>query len=189
MWKNILAALALLVLATQGAQAQSDKISLCFVTFSLQIAYFQSSVAGGKGEAEKLGVDLVVLDPQADAQKQVTLFEDCIARKVGGIVVDPIESGALGGVIEEAGKQGIKVAVLDTPIHADAVITNTVETTLSAAGQTGCNAAGVNWGENGSEGSFTTVTVSCPFQTLTGNLIPFWTGSFDLEQTVTMRHE
>ncbi len=38
------------------------------------------------------------------------------ASYLGGIVVDPIESGALGGVIEEAGKQGIKVAVLDPRI-------------------------------------------------------------------------
>lgn len=108
---------------TEGANA-ADKIPICFVTFSLQIAYFQSSVAGGKRAAEELGVELTVLDPQADAGRQVTLFEDCIAKKAKGIVVDPIESSSLMGPIEEAGKQGIPVAVLDTPIHHPAVIAN-----------------------------------------------------------------
>ena len=81
---------AMLAAAPAGAQ---DKKTICFVTFSLQIAYFQSSVAGGKRAAEELGVELVVLDPQADAARQVTLMEDCIARKVNAIVLDPIESG------------------------------------------------------------------------------------------------
>ncbi len=166
MWKNILAALALMVLATQGAQASSDKISLCFVTFSLQIAYFQSSVAGGKEEAEKLGVDLVVLDPQADAQKQVTLFEDCMARKVGGIVVDPIESGALGGVIEEAGKLGIKVAVLDTPIHADAVITNIGVPQFDASREFGQFVAGYIIGKMGGKATIGIMLASTEVQLL-----------------------
>src|SRR5260221_14483045 len=121
-----LAGVAILAASSPMNQARAESIPLCFVTFSLQVAYFQSSVAGGKKAADELGVDLTVLDPQADANRQVTLFEDCIARKVKGIVVDPIESGALKGAIEQAGKQGIAVAVLDTPIHAPAVLTNYV---------------------------------------------------------------
>ena len=96
---------AVLALAAAPAVAQ-DKKTICFVTFSLQIAYFQSSVAGGKRAAEELGVELVVLDPQADAARQVTLMEDCIARKVNAIVLDPIESGSVMGPINEAGARG-----------------------------------------------------------------------------------
>ena len=106
------------------APAAASATTICFVTFSLQIAYFQNSVAGGERAAEELGVELVVLDPQADAARQVTLVEDCLSRQADGIVVDPIESSALMGVIAEAGAQGVPVAVLDTPIEADAVITN-----------------------------------------------------------------
>ena len=102
-------------------------------------------------------------------------------------VLDMARAYSVLQMVSNAAREGARVAIL--PVSTNAVITNAVETTLSDAGQTGCNAAGENWGESGSEGSSTTVTVSCPFQTLTGNLIPFWTGSFDLEQTVTMRHE
>ena len=93
--------------------ANAAKTSICFVTFSLQIGYFQSSVAGGKSAAKELGVDIVVMDPQADAARQVSMVEDCIARQSDGIVVDPIESSALKGVIAEAGQKGIPMAVLE----------------------------------------------------------------------------
>lgn len=119
------AAGAMLLIGGAGsAQAQSADKTICFVTFSLQIAYFQSSVAGGQRAADELGVELVVLDPQADTGRQVTLFEDCISRGADGIVIDPIESSALAGVIDEAGAQGIPIAVLDTPIDSPHVISN-----------------------------------------------------------------
>ena len=107
------------LLAAAGAFAMTgpavaEERTVCFVTFSLQIAYFQSSVAGGKKAAEELGVELVVLDPQADAGRQVTQVEDCISRNVDAIVVDPIESSSLIGVIAEAGARNIPVA---TPGH------------------------------------------------------------------------
>jgi ribose transport system substrate-binding protein len=97
--------------------------TICFVTFSLQVAYFQSSVEGGQKAAKELGQELIVLDPQADAGRQVTQVEDCIARNVDAIVVDPIESSSLLGVLEEAGQRGIPVATLDTPVDSPAVVT------------------------------------------------------------------
>ena len=109
-------------LATPGIASAADK-TVCFVTFSLQIAYFQSSVAGGKMAAEELGVELIVLDPQADAGRQVTQVEDCISRNVDAIVVDPIESSSLIGVLEEAGARGIPVATLDTKVDSPHVVT------------------------------------------------------------------
>lgn len=98
------------------AAAQDSEYTICFVTFSLQIEYFQQSVEGGERAAEELGVELVVFDPQADAARQVTLVEDCIARQVDAIVLDPIESGSLMGPIEQAAEAGIPMVTLDTRI-------------------------------------------------------------------------
>ena len=104
-------------LAAAPAMAQEgDGPTICFVTFSLQIPYFQSSVEGGQKAAEELGVELIVLDPQADATRQVTLVEDCISRQVDGIVVDPIESNSLMGPINQAEEAGIPMVTLDTEI-------------------------------------------------------------------------
>jgi ribose transport system substrate-binding protein len=119
---GLLAGLCGLVLMTSEQARAQDPPTICFVTFSLQVQYFQQSVAGGQRAAKEIGAHLVVLDPQADAGRQVTLFEDCLSRNVDGIVVDPIESSSLMGVIEQAGERDIPVAVLDTPIESDAVV-------------------------------------------------------------------
>jgi ribose transport system substrate-binding protein len=114
---------SLLGLAVGLAPVPAGAATICFVTFSLQVAYFQSSVEGGQKAAKELGQELIVLDPQADAGRQVTQVEDCIARNVDAIVVDPIESSSLLGVLEEAGQRGIPVATLDTPVDSPAVVT------------------------------------------------------------------
>ena len=119
-----LAALVILF-GLSTVQAQDKKIedmTVCYVTFTLQVAYFQAGVRGGKEEAERLGAEIIVLDPQGDAQRQAQQAEDCIARNVDAMVLDPIESSALSGVIEEAGKHGIPITVLDTPIDSPYVV-------------------------------------------------------------------
>jgi len=63
------------------------------------------------------------LDPQADAGRQVTQVEDCLSRNANAIVVDPIESSSLLGVLEEAGKRKIPVATLDTKVDSPHVVT------------------------------------------------------------------
>jgi ribose transport system substrate-binding protein len=123
MAKRVVAGLGLLGLLAGLAPVEASAKTICFVTFSLQVAYFQSSVEGGKKAAEELGHELIVLDPQADAARQVTQVEDCIARNVDAIVVDPIESSSLLGAIEEAGQRGVPVATLDTPVDSPYVVT------------------------------------------------------------------
>jgi ABC-type sugar transport system substrate-binding protein len=122
MARKLLAGVAVLGLTAGLAPAAAAK-TICFVTFSLQVAYFQSSVEGGQKAAEELGHELIVLDPQADAARQVTQVEDCIARNVDAIVVDPIESSSLLGAIAEAGQRNIPVATLDTPVDSPYVVT------------------------------------------------------------------
>lgn len=157
---------ALLLAATAAIPSEAEAKTVCFVTFSLQVAYFQSSVAGGERAAEELGVELVVLDPQADAGRQVTLFEDCIARGVDAIVVDPIESGSLGGVIDEAGAQGIPIAVLDTPIDSPHVITNVGVPQFEASREFGQFVAGYIIGAMGGEAKIGIMLASTEVQLL-----------------------
>lgn len=124
--KRLLAGLALASLmgaaAAPGAVVAQDR-SICMVTFSLQVAYFQSSVAGAEAAADELGVDLRVLDPQADAGRQVTQVEDCVQSQADAIIVDPIESSSLIGVLDEAHAAGIPVATLDTFVDSPAIVT------------------------------------------------------------------
>jgi ABC-type sugar transport system substrate-binding protein len=161
----MICATALLAVGAALPAQAADK-TICFVTFSLQVAYFQSSVAGGQKAADELGVELVVLDPQADAARQVTLFEDCIARQVDGIVVDPIESGALGGVIDEAGQSDIPIAVLDTPIESPYVISNIGVPQYDASHEFGQFVAGWIIGKLGGEATIGVMLASTEVQLL-----------------------
>ena len=154
---------AALALGAAPAVAQEKK-TICFVTFSLQIAYFQSSVAGGKRAADELGVELVVLDPQADAARQVTLMEDCIARKVSAIVLDPIELGSVMGPINEAGGAGIPIAVLDTPISSPYVVTQVGVPQFDASREFGQFVAGYIIGAMGGQAKIGVMLASTEVQ-------------------------
>jgi Flp pilus assembly protein TadG len=90
-------------------------------------------------------------------------------------------------VVTNAAREGARSGIIPTNTSGD--VTNTVNTYLASAGQAGCNTAGANLGSAGNAGDTVTVTVTCPFQTLTGTLIPGWSGTFNLSQTATMRHE
>lgn len=150
MKRSLIGALAGLALAVPlgipSASAQ-EKPTICFVTFSLQVKYFQSSVEGAQRTADELGAELIVLDPQADPARQVTLVEDCISRQVDGIVVDPIESGSLMGVIEDAGERNIPIVVLDTPIDSPHVISQIGVPQLDASREFGQFVSGYIIGE------------------------------------------
>jgi ribose transport system substrate-binding protein len=98
------------------SQNSGDTITVGWVTFTLEAAYFQNSVAGAKEEAEIQGVEIIVLDPRANVETQVSQIEDLISRDVDAIVIDAIESGAVIGAVEEASKRGIKVIAVDTYI-------------------------------------------------------------------------
>ena len=134
---TVLLAVGLLAAAFQTAPAAPKKVTVCFVTFSLQVGFFQDSVNGGKREAAAQGADIVVQDPQADVQKQVTQIEDCVARKADAIVVDGIESKAVLGPAAEAKKTGVVVVGVDTFLDSPDVTTNVGVSNFDAAREYG----------------------------------------------------
>lgn len=164
-WMISAAAIALAMAGGVAERAEAqDGPTICHVTFSLQVQYFQSSVQGAKEAAEELGVELIVLDPQADPVTQVTLFEDCISRQVDAIIVDPIESRSLAGPIEQAGQQGIPIAVLDTPIDSPYVVTNIGVPQFDASREFGQFIAGYIIGAMGGEANIGVMLASTEVQ-------------------------
>jgi ABC-type sugar transport system substrate-binding protein len=162
--KALLALAAGLALTMSAPAFAQGRPTVCYVTFSLQVGYFQAGVGGAKKAAEELGVDLVVLDPQADAARQVTMFEDCIARKSNAIIIDPIESGSLGGAIEEAGKAGIPIAALDTPIKSPYVVVQLGIPQYDASREFGQFVAGYIIGKLGGKASIGVMLASTEVQ-------------------------
>ncbi|OGL62978.1 MAG: hypothetical protein A3I72_14790 [Candidatus Tectomicrobia bacterium RIFCSPLOWO2_02_FULL_70_19] len=90
-------------------------------------------------------------------------------------------------VVTNAAREGARAGII--PTNTSATVTSTVNTYLTSAGQSGCSTTGTNLGSAAAAGATTTVTVTCPLQALTGTLIPGWSGTINLSQTATMRHE
>lgn len=128
-------ALVVLFLGFGSVVAKAETVG--FVTFSLQVAFFQQTVAGARQAADELGVELIVLDPQGNAQRQVEQVETLIARGVDAIVLNAIEVSGVMGVIEEAGKRGIPVVAIDQPIDSPYVVSNVATDSVQASREFG----------------------------------------------------
>ena len=153
-----------LALLGAASQASAKTPTVCFVTFSMQVPFFQSSVKGGKAEAEARGATFVLQDPQADAQRQVTQVEDCISRHVDAIVIDAVEQTALTGAIQDASEQGIKVIAIDAPIPDPHVVANIGVANLEASKQFGNFVAGWILGKMGGKAKIGVMLASTEVQ-------------------------
>jgi len=161
-WATLMGASALALLA--GTRAEAKQATVCFVTFSMQVPFFQASVKGGRAEATAEGANFVLEDPQADAQRQVTEMEDCIARHVDAIVVDAVEAGSLSGAMQEAADQGIKIVAIDAPISDPHVVTNVGVANLEAGKQFGDFIAGWILGKLGGKAKIGVMLASTEVQ-------------------------
>jgi len=91
-------------------------------------------------------------------------------------------------VITNATREGARLGIIPTTAPAD--VTAAVNNYLATGAVANCGAPALaNVGAGGVAGASTTVAVTCNFQTLTGNLIPGWTGTIALTRTAAMRHE
>jgi Flp pilus assembly protein TadG len=102
-------------------------------------------------------------------------------------VIDIARAYSAYQVVTNSAREGARLGII--PGVAPAAVTTQVTNFLAASGQAGCAIQGTNLGTAGVAGSNTQVAVSCNFTTLTGTLIPGWTGTIVLARTVNMRHE
>ena len=79
--------------------------------------FFVSLVDGAKAEADKLGVQLTVVDAGDDATKQVSDIEDLVSKGVSVLIVNPVDSDAVSGAVQAAKNQGIKVISVDRAVN------------------------------------------------------------------------
>jgi ribose transport system substrate-binding protein len=80
---------------------------------TLNNPFFVDLRDGAKAAADAAGVDLVVVDSQDDASKQLSNIENLIQQKVSVIIVNPVDSKAIVPAIEAANKANIPVITVD----------------------------------------------------------------------------
>ncbi|WP_027953930.1 MULTISPECIES: ribose ABC transporter substrate-binding protein RbsB [Halobacillus] len=80
---------------------------------TLNNPFFVSMKDGVEKEAEAQGMDVVVVDAQNDAAKQVSDVEDLIQQGVDVLLINPTDSSAVSTAVQSANSLGIPVVTLD----------------------------------------------------------------------------
>jgi ribose transport system substrate-binding protein len=88
---------------------------------TLDNPYFVALRDGARAEAEARGVNLITVDAQNDAARQISNVEDLIQKKVSVILLNPTDSDAVANVVREANAAGIKVISLDRAVDGATV--------------------------------------------------------------------
>lgn len=126
-WKNrklplvLLSLVLTLALFVTGCGSQSapqgdksaKKAVIGFSVSTLNNPFFVDLRDGAVDAAKAQGAELVVMDAQNDAAKQLANIENLIQQKVDLIIVNPVDSKAIVPAIEAANKANIPVITVD----------------------------------------------------------------------------
>ena len=87
--------------------------------------FWQSVHAGAIKGGQEFGLEVLWNAPQLeiDTARQISIVENLITRRVDGIVLAPVDAEALVRVVERAADHGIPVAIFDSAIETDRIIT------------------------------------------------------------------
>jgi len=121
MKKVLIALLAATFLIPSFALAQ-DKIVIGLTLPSLSHPFFVYLQKNVMDEAEKLGVEVIAIDAENVAAKQMSIVEDFIAKGVKGVLMSPIGEDALVPAVEALNEAGIPVATVDRKVAGGDVL-------------------------------------------------------------------
>ena len=79
--------------------------------------FFVTLVEGAQAAADKLGVSLTVADAGDDVTKQVSNVEDLVATGISVLIINPVDSDAVTGVVEAAMAKGVHVISVDRAVN------------------------------------------------------------------------
>ena len=98
-------------LALAGPALARDTIGLSLST--LNNPFFVTLRDGAEAAASKAGLEVVVLDAQDKADKQVSDIEDLVQRKVKVVLVNPTDAAAVVPAIRRANAAKVPVITVD----------------------------------------------------------------------------
>ena len=114
----LLAALALGTAMPRVAHAEAKPFSLCVVHNNADHPSITAIVNGMNDEAKIFSAKITYFDPAFDPQKQVSMIEDCIARKADVIAVNAVDPAAVVPALKKAAQAGIPVIMHNADTNA-----------------------------------------------------------------------
>lgn len=91
---------------------------------TLNNPFFVDLKNGAEEEAAALGIELLVVDAQDDAAKQLSSIEDLIMKRVDVIIINPVDGDAIIAAIESANSANIPVITVDRGANGGEVVTH-----------------------------------------------------------------
>ncbi|MFD3973111.1 substrate-binding domain-containing protein [Streptomyces cyaneofuscatus] len=130
-----------------GSSGGTTKVGMSLST--LNNPFFVQMKDGAQAEAEKAGIDLTVTDAQNDASQQANQLQNFTSSGVSSIIVNPVDSDAVGPGVRSANKADIPVIAADRGVNkADAA--TLVASDNVAGGKLAADALGDKLGGKGS---------------------------------------
>ena len=98
-----------------------SRLTVAVIPMGTTHEYWKSIHAGAEKAAGDLSVEIVWKGPQVedDRGQQISVIEDMISRGVDGIVLAPLDSTGLRGVVGEAKRAGIPTVIIDSGLEGD----------------------------------------------------------------------
>ncbi len=110
--RKLLVVLLVLAVAAGGAFAAPQK-TIGFSLWTMEFTFFQAVEKGVRDAAKDLGYKYVMIDQNSKADKMVNDLNTLVGMKVDGIVVTPVDPGAIGPAVQKARDAGIPVVCAD----------------------------------------------------------------------------
>jgi ribose transport system substrate-binding protein len=99
--------------AKPNTSSNPEDIKIGLSVSTLNNPFFVSMKNGVEDEAKKQGMEVVVVDAQNDAAKQINDVEDLIQQGVNVLLINPTDSAAISTAVQSANSLGIPVVTLD----------------------------------------------------------------------------
>ncbi|MEU0302033.1 substrate-binding domain-containing protein [Streptomyces sp. NPDC006175] len=109
------AVIAAVTFFKSGSSGTTTKVGMSLST--LNNPFFVQMKEGAQQEAEKAGIDLTVTDAQNDASQQANQLENFTSSGVDSVIVNPVDSDAVGPGVRNANEADIPVVAADRGVN------------------------------------------------------------------------
>jgi len=110
------------VFAGGTKKVEKEKIVIGLTLPSLSHPFFVYLQRNVMDEAEKYGVEVIAIDAENVAAKQMSIVEDFISKGVDGVLMSPIGTDALVPAVESLNRAGIPIATVDRKVAGGDVL-------------------------------------------------------------------
>ena len=109
----LLVAIGGLVFAGGEGEKAGGKKTIGFSLWTMKYTFFQAVEKGVRDACKDLGYNYVMIDQNEDAAKMVNDLNSLVGQKVDGIVITPVDPGAIGPAVKKARDAKIPVVCAD----------------------------------------------------------------------------